>query len=202
MGDFYRSRSKTFFIPAKENPKFFTYQKIRCYHPLSFFILLLLTPALKLGRFFDQRLMHPTRKKWKGTPNQTSALVISQIIGNIKELEALAENNGAQYLFTLQPSLMYTGPVTQDDKVFYESRNRTKLWGFRWGDFVKTYYSQLIRTFKRDEKLKNNFLDLSAIFLNDKDQNFVDTMHMGNLGQEKCAKVLSEAIWDKVNPTR
>ena len=115
-------------------------QKIRCYSFFNLLVLIALSPCLKLSNFWDKKLFLPKPRRFTATPNQTAAILINQVMGNLKYTSMVAENNDAKYLFALQPSLAFTGPATEDDKVFYDSREKTRMWGFPLTLFIKTYF--------------------------------------------------------------
>jgi hypothetical protein len=169
---------------------------IRSYNLLNFFVLQMVKPCLWLGRFLKISFLTPKPSLLQATPNKAAALCLSQLIRNTKTISSIAEQTNTKYIFALQPSLLYTGPSTTGDKIFYESKNQQRLWGFPFADFVKTYYTNLIQTFRKDPQLKNQFVDLSSIFSNCKKQRFVDTVHMGNKAQEECAQKLAESIFE------
>ena len=199
IGNFFPFKKESYVVEVQaqeaKEPRF---GKVRCYSFFGRFGLFILAPCRWLGQFFGNSLFNPSRRHLHITPNQTASLVASQIVANMRGVASIAEQNGADYLFALQPSLMYTGPVTKDDKIFYESKNKTPVGGFRWSEYVKTYYELLAQNVSADEKLKNDFLNLGALFAETEEQIFVDTLHMGNRGQEECAKVLAEKIWERL----
>ena len=167
---------------------------IRSYNYLNRIILHIVKPCLWLGQFFRTSLFSQIHPRFKATPNQVAAICLSQFVRNAKAISSTAQQNNAKYIFSLQPSLLYAGPSTKDDKIFYESKNKQRIWGFPFKDFVEAYYSNLIQTFSKDPQLKDQFFDLSDLFVNCKEQRFVDTVHMGNKAQEECAQQLSEII--------
>ena len=174
------------------------YMNIRWYSVYNFCLLIVLTPCLLLSRYIPKKLFVKKQKAYQATPNQAAALVISQLIGNVRIQAAIAENLNSEYIFALQPTLMDTGPIANDDEAILKMRKSTTTWGFADIDFFKVYYSKLRDTLSKDKKLKNKFLDLSKMFIKTKEQRLVDLCHIGNKGQEECANELAEEIFRRI----
>jgi hypothetical protein len=182
-------------ILEKEKP---TYMNIRWYSSYNLCLLIVLTPYLLLNRYMTKKLFIQKQNKYQATPNQVASLVISQLVGNIRAHTAITENLNSEYIFALQPTLMDTGPIAEDDEAILRMRNKSQTWGFPDIDFFKVYYLRLRETLSKDKKLRNNFLDLSQMFIKTKEQRFVDMCHMGNKGQEECADLLAEEIFRRI----
>lgn len=163
----------------------------------SFLSIIVLFPSLKLASYFKKQPRPQPSKVLLGTPNQISSIVTSQLIGNVKTLSKAADCHGSKYLFALQPSLLQTGPITEDDKIFYKAKEKTFINGFPFPKIAKRYYAMVIEVFNNDADLSSKFMDLTRLFADKKSQRLVDTVHMGNVAQDECAKVLSERIFQE-----
>ena len=94
----------------------------------------------------------------------------------------------------LQPTLFYSGPITEDDKQILQFREKNKYKGFYFKEYFKEFYDLVKATFESDQELKDHFYDTSNLFSGSKDQDFIDAVHLGDLAQDKCAKRIVEII--------
>ncbi len=183
--------------PKIQSSQTFQHKDVRCSGLRNWMIVTLLKPCHVLGRYFGASLFSKKVRPLLATPNQIGAIITSQCMHNVKALNALSENKKMKYIFALQPSLLYTGAQTKEDQIFYANKIKTRMWGFSYDKFVKTYYNELIKAFDYDEDIKNQFLNLSGMFKDKKEQSFVDTLHMGNKAQEECAEILADEIMNQ-----
>ena len=93
----------------------------------------------------------------------------------------------------LQPTLFYSGPITEDDKQSC-SLEKKQHKGFYFKEYFKEFYDLVKATFESVQELKDHFYDTSNLFSGSKDQDFIDVVHLGDLAQDKCAKRIVEII--------
>ena len=87
----------------------------------------------------------------------------------------------------LQPTLFYSGPITDDDKQILNFREKNKYKGFYFKEYFREFY----------DLVKEHFCDTSNLFSKSKDQNFIDAVHLGDLAQDKYAKTIVEITKSK-----
>ena len=161
------------------------------------------TLGCKIGRqdenwvdfnFFGHQLSgHLTTKSNHVIPKNIVDEVGEQLLQNLFIAKNVSEYNNSKYIFALQPTLLVSKPKTVMDKKIIQSLSNYK--NINMVQIYKDYYSYI----KNQISLKNNFncenfLDLSNIFENTDFQNYIDTVHMGNRGQEIISNNIGEKI--------
>lgn len=167
---------------------------IRVYSITGLIIILLFSPWIY---FYRKTLVINLNKKNKiiktKTPKNIVDEVGEQLLQNLFIAKKVSEYNNSKYIFALQPTLLVSKPKTVMDKKIIQSLSNYK--NINMVQIYKDYYSYI----KNQISLKNNFnsenfLDLSNIFENTDSQNFIDTVHMGNRGQEIISNNIGEKI--------
>jgi len=136
-------------------------------------------------------------KERNETPKEVALIVNRQLSENIKQIYSKTKNNNINYFFMLQPTLFYSGPITDDDKQILNFREKNKYKGFYFKEYFREFYDLVKGTLENDQELKEHFCDTSNLFSKSKDQNFIDAVHLGDLAQDKYAKTIVEIIKSK-----
>ena len=189
-----RKRDSYFIDTKYANSHYVDCNGMRCHSVLAYLTVVVFTPCLWLSRYIEKNLFRPATRQFNATPNQAAAIVISQILGNLRGIKEVSCDLNAEYIFALQPTLMDTGAETAGDELFLKKRREDKVMGFPYISFFQAYYSKLRQAIKGDNKLKDNFLDTSMIFTGTKEQRLVDTCHLGDVAQEELASFIAKKI--------
>ena len=164
------------------------------YFSLKSFFNIFLFPILPLIKNKSREIFKTLNKERNETPKEVALVVNRQLSENIKQIYFKSKNNNINYLFMLQPTLFYSGPITEDDKQILQFREKNKYKGFYFKEYFKEFYDLVKATFESDQELKDHFYDTSNLFSGSKDQDFIDAVHLGDLAQDKCAKRIVEII--------
>ena len=122
-----------------------------------------------------------------------SNLVGKKIIQNIKINKTITEFNDKKFIFVLQPTLINSGPQTDIDKKIFEGSKYYKNINM-YEEFNK-YYNLIKNDMNNINNFdKDNFLDLSNVFINKEEQFFIDAVHVGDNGQKKIAEEIGKKI--------
>ena len=171
-----------------------SFLSIKYFSLKSFFLNILLFPVLLLIKNKSREIFKTLNKERNETPKEVALVVNRQLSENIKQIYSKSKNNNINYLFMLQPTLFYSGPITEDDKQILQFREKNKYKGFYFKEYFKEFYDLVKATFESDQELKDHFYDTSNLFSGSKDQDFIDAVHLGDLAQDKCAKRIVEII--------
>lgn len=165
---------------------------------LTRFFYVLMWLCIFLGKYLNHETCEQNKKKFAGSPNEVTGIVSSMLRSSLVSIKNLTDEMNAKYLFCLQPTLMDgQHPLTKDDKIFVESRRKQIIMGFPYVDYYEKYYQVVRNELTKDEKLKDNFIDTSKIFYNANAQRFVDTCHIGDIGQREIGEEIARAIMDQ-----
>lgn len=122
-----------------------------------------------------------------------SNLVGKKIIQNIKINKSITEFNDKKFIFVLQPTLINSGPKTDIDKKIFEGSKYYK--NINMYDEFNKYYNLIKKDMNNIDNFdKDNFLDLSNIFINKQEQFFIDSVHVGDNGQKEIAEEIGKKI--------
>ncbi len=171
-----------------------SFLSIKYFSIKSFFLNIFLFPILPLIKNKSKEIFKTLNKERNETPKEVALVVNRQLSENIKQIYSKTKNNNINYLFMLQPTLFYSGPMTEDDKKILHFRDKNKYKGFYFKEYFKEFYDLVKGSLENDQELKNNFFDISNLFSRSKDQDFIDAVHLGDLAQDKCAKKIVEII--------
>ena len=180
----------------KKNKKIFDFLKIKIYSKLVFIILFILSPIILLfkNKPIDNKLNQFTNKIIQ-TPKIIADHVGSQVIQNIIISKKISEYNKVNYIFALQPSLYFSIPKTDMDKDISNSFQKYKNVEIKQS--YKEYYKYIINNLEKNKDFKSiNFLNLSQLFEEDINQNFIDSVHLGSPGQYKIAQMIGNKIFE------
>lgn len=191
-----KSKKKSNFEEPKKRV-YINFLGIKYFSIKSFFLNIFLFPILPLLKNRSREIFKTLSKERNETPKEVALVVNRQLSENIKQIYSKTKNNNINYLFMLQPTLFYSGPVTDDDKQILLFREKNKYKGFYFKEYFKEFYDLVKGTLDNDQELKEHFCDISNLFSRSKDQNFIDAVHLGDLAQDKCAKTIVEIIKSK-----
>ena len=183
-----------------EEPKkrvYINFLGIKCFSIKSFSLNIFLFPILPLLKNRSREIFKISSKERNETPKEVALIVNRQLSENIKQIYSKTKNNNINYFFMLQPTLFYSGPITDDDKQILNFREKNKYKGFYFKEYFKEFYDLVKGTLENDQELKEHFCDTSNLFSKSKDQNFIDAVHLGDLAQDKYAKTIVEIIKSK-----
>ena len=184
---------KSSFILKKKKILFKIFD-IRIFSFVTFASILIICPFIFLFR--NKKIIN-LYKKHKGqnlkNVKEICEDVGDQFIQNTIINKNLSEYHNAKYILALQPTLLYSSPITEMDKKIVNSMTEYKKINLL--KVYKNYYDYIKQKFKSEKSnLSDNFIDLTYIFENSKKQNFIDTVHLGNNGQ----KIISNTIGKKI----
>ena len=183
-----------------EEPKkrvYINFLGIKYFSIKSFFLNIFLFPIIPLLKNRSSEIFKTLTKERNETPKEIALVVNRQLSENIKQIYSKTNNNNINYLFMLQPTLFYSGPITDDDKLILHFREKNKYKGFYFKEYFKEFYDLVKTTVENDQELKEHFCDFSNLFSRSRDQDFIDAVHLGELAQDKCAKKIVEIIKSK-----
>ncbi len=186
------NKNSTFKDP--KNKEFISLFSIKYFSIKSFILNIFLLPIIPLLKNMSKDIFKPLTKSRNETPKEVALIVNRQLSENIKQIYSKTKNNNINYLFTLQPTLFYSGPMTNDDKRILNYREKNKFKGFYIKEYFKEFYDLVKVSLENDQELKDHFYDISNLFLKSKNQDFIDAVHLGDLAQDKCAKKIVEII--------
>lgn len=143
------------------------------------------------------------KKRYIATPSVREKLITGRIpridfyIKNMNTMYALSEYYKYNLVVVLQPTLIQKSPLTEkEEKIkqsYFVSGDCKELFPY----VLSTYYPIIS---ERMGELKNNkqhfFLDFSQLFINIKEQAFVDIVHYSDKGN----KIFAERLYDKILP--
>ena len=170
--------------------------RVRYYSLWTRLVVALCYPARLLAKRLPGSIFNPKTQSFLPTPNQAASLAVMQLAQNTNLCKEAAKQLGARYVFALQPTLMDgEHTLTEYDARFMEARKQTRVAHFSLPDYFARYYTLLHQVLPGCDFLKNRgFLDLSRLFHGQKEQRFIDTVHLGNLGQAEAASRIAEHI--------
>ena len=195
-----------FFIKTNEKSYFKKSENLKCkvifkdinfFSFKSFLIFVILLPCL-LYKYFNKKILFNENLKNKiETPKQISHLISYRLLNHSYLVKKIAEKNNFFYGFFLQPSLFFSTENSPLDKRLTSFAYNKKIDGFHYIDYYKEYYKSINSSFQNHKDLKNYYFDLSQIFSKANGQRYVDPVHFGSIGQNECAKILSDIIIDR-----
>ena len=184
---------KTFYKISKKKYLFNLFG-IRIYSITGLIMISLFSPLIYFYRKTSIIKLNQKNKIVKTkTPKNIVDEVGEHLLQNLFISKKISEYNNAKYIFALQPTLLVSKPRTVMDKKIIESLSNYK--NINMVQTYRDYYNYI----QNQLSLKNNFnsenfLNLSNIFENTDSQNYIDTVHMGNRGQE----IISHNIGEKI----
>ncbi len=184
---------KTFYKISKKKYLFNLFG-IRIYSITGLIMISLFSPLIYFYRKTSIIKLNQKNKIVKTkTPKNIVDEVGEHLLQNLFISKKISEYNNAKYIFALQPTLLVSKPKTVMDKKIIESLSNYK--NINMVQTYRDYYNYI----QNQLSLKNNFnsenfLNLSNIFENTDSQNYIDTVHMGNRGQE----IISHNIGEKI----
>ena len=189
---------KTFYKNTK-NKFLFKIFGIRIYSITSLIVIILFSPWIYLYRKISIINLNKKNRIIKSkTPKNIIDEVGEHLLQNLVISKKISEYNNSKYIFALQPTLLVSTPKTEMDKKILKSISNYK--NIDIAQIYKDYYNYIQNklSLKKDFDSKN-FLDLSNIFENSNSQNYIDTVHMGNRGQEIISNNIGETILNLEN---
>ena len=184
---------KTFYKISKKKYLFNLFG-IRIYSITGLIMISLFSPLIYFYRKTSIIKLNQKNKIVKTkTPKNIVDEVGEHLLQNLFISKNISEYNNSKYIFALQPTLLVSKPKTVMDKKIIESLSNYK--NINMVQIYRDYYNYI----QNQLSLKNNFnsenfLNLSNIFENTDSQNYIDTVHMGNRGQE----IISHNIGEKI----
>ena len=112
-----------------EEPKkrvYINFLGIKYFSIKSFFLNIFLFPIIPLLKNRSSEIFKTLTKERNETPKEIALVVNRQLSENIKQIYSKTKNNNINYLFMLQPTLFYSGPITDDDKLILHFREKNK----------------------------------------------------------------------------
>ena len=189
---------KTFYKITKKKILFKIFG-IRIYSITSLIVIILFSPWIYFYRKISIINLNKKNKIIKSkTPKNIIDEVGEHLLQNLVISKKISEYNNSKYIFALQPTLLVSTPKTEMDNKIIKSLSNYK--NIDMAQIYKDYYNYIQNQLplKKDFDSKN-FLDLSNIFENTDSQNYIDTVHMGNRGQEIISNNIGEKILNLEN---
>ena len=188
----------TFFI-FKKKKILFKFFNIRIFSFITFIAIIIISPFVFLYR--NKKIIHLYKKNNLQNLKTTKEItedVGDQLTQNIFINKKLSEYHNAKYIFVLQPTLLYSNPITEMDKKIVNSMTEYKKINLL--KVYKEYYDYIKKKLGLEKHYNaNNFIDLTNIFENSDEQNFIDSVHLGNIGQKKISNIIGSKILDAEN---
>ena len=189
---------KTFYKYTKKKFLFKIFG-IRIYSITSLIVIILFSPWIYLYRKISIINLNKKNRIIKSkTPKNIIDEVGEHLLQNLVISKKISEYNNSKYIFALQPTLLVSKPKTEMDKIIIKSLSNYK--NIDLVQIYKDYYNYIQNklSLKKDFDSKN-FLDLSNVFKNIHSQNYIDTVHTGNRGQEIISNNIGEKILNLEN---
>tara|TARA_B100001248_G_C27371344_1_gene451820 strand:+ start:1079 stop:1768 length:690 start_codon:yes stop_codon:yes gene_type:complete len=188
-------KNSTFEEPKKK--EIISFFGIKFFSIKSLILNFFLIPIIPLLKNNSNEMFSSSNEIRNETPKEAALIVNRQLSENIKQIYTKTKNNRIEYFFTLQPTLFYTGPITKDDKKILAFREKNKFKGFYFKEYFIEFYNLVKSTLGNDKELKNRFYDFTDLFSKSENQNFIDSVHLGDLAQDIYAKKIVEIIKSK-----
>jgi hypothetical protein len=189
---------KTFYKITKKKILFKIFG-IRIYSITSLIVIILFSPWIYFYRKISIINLNKKNKIIKSkTPKNIIDEVGEHLLQNLVISKKISEYNNSKYIFALQPTLLVSTPKTEMDNKIIKSLSNYK--NIDMVQIYKDYYNYIQNklSLKKDFDSKN-FLDLSNIFENTHSQNYIDTVHTGNRGQEIISNNIGKKILNLEN---